>query len=176
MLTRREDESWKGKILAPMWVRGIQTGCGETGEFDSSFQTEDKHEHPFFLSESENASSPGQRLQNIPKGRFDWYFRCTFSLTLFGTAGWILALSFTEATWIPNLFTNPNSIYKLYLQHWGPALGKLKPWRENPIHASSMGLCKKVDDFPISLAIDSDPKTAPRIASWHQCPWNQHPT
>ena len=41
-----------------MWVRGIQTGCGETGEFDSSFQTEDKHEHPFFLSESENASSP----------------------------------------------------------------------------------------------------------------------
>ena len=42
-----------------MWVRGIQTGCGETGEFDSSFQTEDKkHEHPFFLSESENANSP----------------------------------------------------------------------------------------------------------------------
>ena len=73
---------------------------------------------------------------NIPKSRLDWYFRCTFSLTLFGTAGWILALSLKEATWIPNLFTNPNSIYKLYLQHWGPALGKLKLGRENPIRAS----------------------------------------
>ena len=47
------------------------------------------------------------------------------SLTSFGRwlVGWPttlnFAFSFTQATWIPMLFTNPNSIYKLYLQDWG---------------------------------------------------------
>ena len=133
-------------MLAQVWILGIQTGQLRNLRFLRVISKPD-----------ENASSPKIKSKNSAK-------KIKTGGLIFQLADPKLSVShrrpeFQCCLQILILFTN--SIYKIEAQ------GKLKPPPENPIHALEWGGREgggvggmRVDDLPISMAIDCDPKMA----------------